>query len=43
MMKLFPGKKQNFQPWDDSQVPDYQDIRIIKRQIKGILLYYIIL
>jgi hypothetical protein len=39
-MKPFPGKKQNFQSWDDTQVPDYQDIWIIKHQIKGILVYY---
>jgi hypothetical protein len=38
-MKLFSGKKQNLWFWDYSpQVPDYQDFRIIGRQIKGILL-----
>jgi hypothetical protein len=37
-MKLFPGKKQNFQSWDNYQVPDYQDIWIIKRWIKEMLL-----
>ena len=35
----FSGKEQNLHSWNYSQVPDYQDFQIIRRQIKGILLY----
>ena len=38
--EAFNGKKKNFWPRDHSpQVPDCQDSWIIRRQIKGILLY----
>jgi hypothetical protein len=39
MMKLFSGKKQNFQSWNDPQVLDSQDFLITGCQIKQILLH----
>jgi hypothetical protein len=39
LMKLFPGKNQNFGSWDCYlQVPGYQDFWLIRHQINGTLL-----